>query len=455
MGTFITSGDLPHTDSVRNIGSLLARADVRVYDAFTNDNFKNQDSRSMGENGFNTVIRRVLPDIGEIHATEHGDFERNGEQLFGSEMAALVREYNDRELQAARGDKAKAGQLGVSTLSRAIVPGTLFRRSLASHDQELHDRLIDRGLISGNGKIGSETLTKNLYSPRRIRDDKTEDMFGIPAADRASVVERANSNGPERQLAKSALLRADSSSLPGEYATVVKNRPSKTELATTDTVTSPEDAANVTASLNQLAREHLDVLVTDKDGKVLAVQRMFSGGKTRSQVIPEEIIAFVHSIPDAENFYTSHNHPGGYSTLSDSDRKVTSGLISQSKGLGVKYQGMLAVSKDKFSFTSNGDDNVDGNLSTAPKTKPINYVEQTIEKSDKLGDKINSTSSAKRVIPEIAKDRTGIVFTNSQLEPVGFFPMEIGSADRLRDQPIARDILAAVAKTNATHKPDL
>lgn len=281
------------------------------------------------------------------------------------------------------------------------------------------------------------------------RDDRTADLFDVPDDQRATVVRRSLSNGPDAEPAATAIMR--STSLPGEYATVVENRLGKTEKVGIDHVHSAADAAHVTSSLTDLAREHFDVLVLGDQGKVIAVQRMFAGGKTSTSVLPAEVIAFVNSIPGAQSFYASHNHPGGSHVFSDADMSMTANMRRLSDGITPQFMGLLALSHDNFSHTSDGiATDAQGPTPTPPRDKTIQYVEQTFTKSDKLGPPISSPSVARSIVSNIAKGRTGIVLTDVRNQPVGFFPLDFSTAGALKNTITARDVMAAVAKTNAS-----
>lgn len=351
---------------------------------------------------------------------------------------------------------ARSVQAGGRTLARyaflkSILPahrsGERARRESGALLVRLSQQLRDHvSTLAQN--VGADPKGKAIFYSRG-RDDRTGDLFGVPDSDRTNLVERASANGPERESTRTTFLRANSGNLPGDYGTVVENRIGKIEKVGVDRVNSAADAANVTASLTDLAREHLDILVTGKNGKVLAIQRMFAGSKSASAVYPEEIIAFVNSIPNAESYWASHNHPGGKHDFSLTDNRLTGEIQRLSDGVTPEFKGLLALSKSKFSHTVDGKSSVDGDIPALPKTKKVSYVEQSFVKSDKLGEAISSPSKARNIVASVSKGRSGIVLADVQNAPVAFFPLDFAIAGKLKGTPIARDILAAVARSNA------
>lgn len=351
---------------------------------------------------------------------------------------------------------ARSVQAGGRTLARyaflkSILPahrsGERARRESGALLVRLSQQLRDHvSTLAQN--VGADPKGKAIFYSRG-RDDRTGDLFGVPDSDRTNLVERASANGPERESTRTTFLRANSGNLPGDYGTVVENRIGKIEKVGVDRVNSAADAANVTASLTDLAREHLDILVTGKNGKVLAIQRMFAGSKSASAVYPEEIIAFVNSIPNAESYWASHNHPGGKHDFSLADNRLTGEIQRLSDGVTPEFKGLLALSKSKFSHTVDGKSSVDGDIPALPKTKKVSYVEQSFVKSDKLGEAISSPSKARSIVASVSKGRNGIVLADVQNAPVAFFPLDFADAGKLKGVPIARDILAAVARSNA------
>lgn len=126
-------------------------------------------------------IERVIPEIQYVHATKHGDFEYrgspdpkhpDGELFAGDDIKKLVSLYNSRELSNAGGDASKASGMGDRTLTRAIYAGTLLRRATSPRSAELHGGIDNLGASGEADRIGSGGLTKALYSPKRVAEEK-------------------------------------------------------------------------------------------------------------------------------------------------------------------------------------------------------------------------------------------------------------------------------------------
>lgn len=83
-----------------------------------------------------------------------------------------------------------------------------------------------------------------------------------------------------------------------------------------DRVGSWEDAAKVFANLSRYAVEHFDALVTDKNGKPLAIIGGFKGSPTQAAVYPGTVMMELARIDGAANLWMGHNHPSGTPDLS-------------------------------------------------------------------------------------------------------------------------------------------
>lgn len=81
-------------------------------------------------------------------------------------------------------------------------------------------------------------------------------------------------------------------------------------------IDSPLEAAQATRYLFRSAVERFDGLVTDKDGRPLAVIGGFKGELAQSAVYPSTLIAEAVRIPGAAQVWFSHNHPSGSARLS-------------------------------------------------------------------------------------------------------------------------------------------
>ena len=95
-------------------------------------------------------------------------------------------------------------------------------------------------------------------------------------------------------------------------------------------------------------REHIDVVVTDRAGKILAVQRMFGGATSQAAAYPQEIIKFVTAIKGSAAFYVAHNHPSDNYALSQADRRLSDAIGAAAKGIAPEYRGIVSVTTQGY-----------------------------------------------------------------------------------------------------------
>lgn len=202
-------------------------------------------------------------------------------------------------------------------------------------------------------------------------------------------------------------------------------------------VASWDGAAKVFAGLSRFAVEHLDVLVTDKAGKPLAIIGGFKGAPTQASVYPSTVLMELARIKGAAHVWMAHNHPSGTPDLSNADRMLSSSFESTLRGSNVEYHGLAALARtgDTISWMNDKYDN--GTVSVdQPTAFKVPMVEREFTESNP-GAAISSPSAAKGLVSTIAKDQPGIVFLTAQNAVSAFVPFdaqemgELRSGDRL------------------------
>jgi hypothetical protein len=121
-------------------------------------------------------VRKILPEIDDVHPTEYGDFERNGKLISDQELNELAGLYKQRELAAGAFKEGEVGPVGISTIARAAVTGALLRRASASDVQELHDRSFGRVDRRASEGIGPNVASGVFYSSERRKTDQKADQ---------------------------------------------------------------------------------------------------------------------------------------------------------------------------------------------------------------------------------------------------------------------------------------
>lgn len=219
-----------------------------------------------------------------------------------------------------------------------------------------------------------------------------------------------------------------------------------------DKITTAQEAANATAYLSRNAVEHYDAIVTDKNGKVLAVIGSFKGAAAQTSVYPSTIIQELAKIDGAANVWASHNHPSGLNVLSQADRFLSRTTGEMLRGSGVRYRGLLVVADGKYAFVDHGSGNESDGLIEAHSGKMVKapIVERVTEGTPLYDMTINAPGQAKTIVPQLAKEQPGIVFLSAQHAPVSFAPIEPTDIYPLRENGRLMKLFRAASDTGAS-----
>ncbi|MFA6051573.1 MAG: JAB domain-containing protein [Methylobacter sp.] len=287
----------------------------------------------------------------------------------------------------------------------------------------------------GGHNVSIDQSGDQVYNQRRSkRDDYTIDLFGIPAE--AGQTDNAGTDTGGR------LSRDD---VPdGTYATRTQIVQENTRQLGADKVKSPKDAAQALAYLSNSSVERFDALITDKDGKPLAIVGAFKGAVDQSSVHISTITGEAFRIEGAANIWFAHNHPSGLAKFSDLDRTVYKKLESVFRGSEITPRGILAIGEKEgdgrqWVFTDNTDANDSGHadikgVTTKAKGKPTAtpVVERVYSEENKLASSISSPAQAKATAQDLSNGESGVMLMDNQHAPVAFIPMKSAESEVLR-----------------------
>lgn len=277
----------------------------------------------------------------------------------------------------------------------------------------------------------------------------TTDLFGEPVAV-PSAAKPTKQRIPGDVDRTSALSRDDSE---GTFATKTKLVTENKRAIGARQVITQEDAANALAYLGKGAVERFDGLVTDDNGKPLAIVGAFKGAISQTSVYPSTVAGEAFRIKDAAHIWFAHNHPSGNAEFSGADRGLNRQLMEVFRGSGIKAHGLFAIAGSaegnrKWVFTD-GEQDSTGSAKTS-KAAIVPVVERVYSKSGHIGDAISSPEKAKRQIGKISAGQSGIVLLDAQNRPIGFVQIAPEDTAPLRTRGRMDAIYRAISIANAS-----
>lgn len=222
-------------------------------------------------------------------------------------------------------------------------------------------------------------------------------------------------------------------------------------------INSPQDLANAMApSIGKKAVEHLDIVVTDKRGKPLAVVASFKGGVNHAPVDAATIVHEVSRVRGAAYFWMVHNHPSGQRRLSEPDMAVGQRFAELFRGSGIESAGIMAISSSgewehavSFGYPR---DVESGMVADVARGRSIPVMEREIARNDvkpivKTGrPQAHDIQAAGREL--FGDDRPGLIFFNTHVQVAGFVELD-SQVGRLRGTPTMGMLYRAGSVANA------
>lgn len=253
---------------------------------------------------------------------------------------------------------------------------------------------------------------------------------------------------------KPAVDRIHRVDLPGgKFGAVVEHAEAGSLRSGLDTVKTPADVAHVTGEwFAQRPQEVVAVVTADKNGKILGITRITTGTHTAA-MFPMGIIAGTAlGTPGATNVWAVHNHPSGKVQLSGPDLRTNDGAANILKKSGIKYEGLFAIAKNKYSFVdTNGNVTQGADIPQIARNKTIPITERVFTQNDTIGPRMDEPSAAIPFVKSIFGDKTGILLLNNSLDPVGSIEMTPDKMEKLRQKGGLDTLLPAIERANANN----
>lgn len=299
---------------------------------------------------------------------------------------------------------------------------------------------------------GSANILNQNARPKR--DDYTLDLFEVPEAARPTDATGPDQSPIPRDMDAPEPVQRDDS--PGVFGTKTKLVKEVDRTLGSSQVNTPEDAATALAYLARNAVERFDALVTDANGKPLAVVGSFKGKINATAVYPSTLIGEAFRIQGAANIWVAHNHPSGNPEFSQADLRMTEELARAFDGSQIKFQGMFAIAgaansaNRPYSFTLKGQGTDQAGSTRKPdNTAKVPAVERVFDEDAKLSPVINGPAAAKQYIPKVANGETGVVLLDAQNQAVAFVPLQADELAPLRQDGRMDALYRAVSIANA------
>ncbi len=247
------------------------------------------------------------------------------------------------------------------------------------------------------------------------------DLFGnpIPTSSGKSRGARSARAGLRGNVQPATTVLGDTPTPAGQYhvSTVVGSEVSRRLGA--DRINSFADLAKATQYLYRSAVERFDGVVTDKDGRPLAVVGGFKGAIDSASVPLPTVLAEAVRVSGAANIWFSHNHPSGVSELSTADRRLFAALQDAFEGSGIEARGLIAVGNAEYSDNEYGS----GPVPKAGRLVSVPAIERE-QVGEPLQDQITSPNSAISIARAYygRAGQPGMILLNAQHRVTGWAP---------------------------------
>jgi N12 class adenine-specific DNA methylase len=222
----------------------------------------------------------------------------------------------------------------------------------------------------------------------------------------------------------------------------VKSEPIGTWKSSRRKITSLEDAAVIARdNLFRDAQEVFVTILTDKSGKILAVNQHATGAPNQSQVYAYFAAGQILNIEGASKVWTVHNHPSGQAKLSEADLSVSSNIGDLIADAGIESMPIIAITPTRYS------DNTWSSEPLPPREPAIHELPLLGRKFDQSPEGLESIGSQNE-FEEFGRTymkEGGMVLVSAQRQPVALIAID----DYSKLRPLHTEILREAEKRNA------
>lgn len=318
---------------------------------------------------------------------------------------------------------------------------------------------------AGQGDAAGAEAGRIVAEPERDRftgdlfgsDGATADFAGVPetrgGSDASGRAAGSPQDGQGGGSVQNGLSRND---VVGNYATRTELVQETTRTIGASRIDTPDAAARAMAYLHRYAVERFDALVTDAEGRPLAIVGSFKGDRAQASVHPATIVGEAFRIDGAANIWLAHNHPSGKPDLSNADRGVSQMLARLLRGSQIKMQGIFAIGGKapdggrmyQFEPADAPGESINGSA-IAAESAQVPVVERVLTQDGKLGPAIRRPAEANAMAQTISGGKPGVILLDNQNAPVAFVPVNPKEVEELRRDGRMDAMLRAFSMANA------
>lgn len=317
-------------------------------------------------------------------------------------------------------------------------------------EQKIFNPLFD-ALFANLQSKETETGGIAIYQDKAQYDVYETDLFSNPIQTRSarSGAGKVAPNASANQVSETGIQDTEAPNAEYFVNTIVGTEQNKTLGAAV--INSSEQLAQATRYLNKAAVEKLDGVITDINGKPLAVIGGFKGAPTQAAVYPATLVAEAVRVPGAANLWLSHNHPSGEATLSNADKTLYQNLKNVFDGSGISVKSLIAVTKNEYASIDDEGEQALLNIPEAKSFSTVPVIERELQDNGARGGLISSPSIAKVIGKEFYEkaQENGIILSDSQNRIVGWVPLSDKLIGNLKNTGGLNSLYRAISQSNA------